>query len=57
MTTYYRPNLTADQRDKLSELVEDQLHCMNWDDPKFEALYRLALKLKDTKAISTDAKG
>lgn len=54
MATYYRPNLTADQRDKLSDLVEDQLHCMNWDDPKFEALYRLALKLKDCKPISTD---
>lgn len=56
MTIYYRPNLTADQRDIVLELVQDQLHCMHWEDPKFERFYRLALKLKDCRRISTDAK-
>lgn len=54
MATYYRPNLTADQRARLLELVEDQLHCLNWDDPKFDSHYRLILKLKDCREISTD---
>ena len=57
VATYYRPNLTAEQRDRLLELVEDQLHCMNWDDPKFDRHYRLVLKLRDCRQISTDAKG
>lgn len=49
--TYYRPNLTLEQRDRLLELVEDQLHCRNWDDPQFDAHYRLILKLRDCKPI------
>ena len=53
MSTYYRPNLTADERDKLTELVEDQLHLMSWEDPKFKAFYLLALKLRECKEIST----
>lgn len=54
MATYYRPNLTAEQRNRLIELVQDQLHCRNWDDPQFDPHYRLILKLKDCREISTD---
>jgi hypothetical protein len=48
-STLYRPNLTADQRDQLLALVENDLNGVEWQDPRFDPLYRLVLKLRDCK--------
>lgn len=53
MATYYRPNLTGDQRDLLLALVREQLAPLSIEHPQFDALYRLHVRLTDCKAIST----
>ena len=53
MATYYRPNLTAEQRDQLVELLESHLNETSWDDPQFDGLYQLRVKLRDCRKIST----
>lgn len=54
---YYRPNLTSEQRDLLLPMVEgaiDQTTGVN--DPAFDPLYRLLLKLRDCRRISTETR-
>lgn len=57
MHTYYRPSLTAEQRAYLLSLLEGEIQQLTWDAPEFDPLYRLILKLKDCKEISTGKKG
>ena len=57
MTIYYRPNLTSEQRDELEALVKTAIdESCGVDDPRFDLLYRLLLKLRDCKRITTDKK-
>lgn len=53
MATYYRPNLTAEQLEILVGLLKTELAGVQWNEPGFDALYRLVLKLQDCKPIST----
>jgi hypothetical protein len=54
MATYYRPNLTAEQRSLLLTLAEQALETTaGINDPAFDPLYRLLLRLRDCKEIST----
>ena len=57
MTAYYRPNLTPEQRDELEALVKAAIDGSSGvDDPRFDLLYRVLLKLRDCKRITTDKK-
>ncbi len=57
MAEYYRPNLTGSQRDLLLPMVEAALReTSGVNDPDFDPLYRLLLKLRDCKRISTESK-
>jgi len=57
MTVYYRPNLTLEQRDELEALVKTAIDgTYGVDDPEFDVLYRVLLKRRDCKAISTARK-
>lgn len=56
MATYFRPNLTADQRDALLALTRTVLLTLTVDSPDFADTYRLFLKLQECKPIGTDAK-
>ena len=51
MRTYYRPNLTPEQRDLMLSLAHEALKGLSYEDAQFEPLYRLTLRLKDCKEI------
>ena len=53
MATYYRPNLTPDQRDMLEALVKERLHDLGIDSPDFANLYRTYLKIQESKPFSS----
>ena len=54
---YYRPNLTSEQRDLLMVHVTSALkETYGIEDPDFDPLYVLLLKLRECKRISTEAK-
>jgi hypothetical protein len=51
-TTYYRPNLTADEQARLLELLNRELDGLSYQDPEFEPQFALLLKLKKCRQIS-----
>lgn len=54
MATYYRPNLTKAQLESLQTLVETALkQTAGFEDPAFDSIYQLRIKLSETKPIST----
>jgi hypothetical protein len=58
MATYYRPNLTAEQRDLLLTVLQARIEqTAGITDPAFESLYCLLLRVRDTKEISTAKRG
>ena len=57
MATYHRPNLTAEERDRLTGLLEAALQSTaGITDPQFEPLYSLFLKVRDARPVSTAKK-
>jgi hypothetical protein len=49
--TYYRPNLSKEQRIILESLVREALSSLSVDDAQFDVLYRSLIKLRDCKEI------
>lgn len=55
MATYHRPNLTAAERVHMLTLLEHALkETYGIDDPDFEPLFGLLLKIRDAREIKTE---
>jgi hypothetical protein len=55
MATYYRPNLTVEQHNLLMQVIEEAIkETYGIDDPDFDPLYQVLIRLRSCKAISTD---
>lgn len=56
MATYHRPNLTAEEHQLMVDLIAAQLATHKLGSPTFDSLYRLYIKVRDAKPISTKTK-
>jgi hypothetical protein len=56
MATYHRPNLTTEEQQLMADLIAAQLATHTLGSPTFDSLYRLYIKVRDAKPISTSTK-
>jgi hypothetical protein len=56
MATYHRPNLTTEEQQLMADLLAAQLATLTLGSPTFDSLYRLYIKVRDAKPISTSTK-
>lgn len=54
MATYHRPNLTTEEQQLTADLIAAELSSHKLGSPSFDALYRLYLKVRDARPISTN---
>lgn len=50
---YHRPNLSSTEQTLLAELIRDKFAGLSLDDPAFDSLYRLYIKVRDAKPFNT----
>ena len=50
---YHRPNLTSAEQTLLADLIRDKFVGLSLDDPAFDPLYRLYIKVRDAKPFNT----
>jgi hypothetical protein len=52
---YHRPNLSSAEQTLLADLIRHKIASLSVDDPEFDALYRLLIKVRDAKPFSTSS--
>ena len=50
---YHRPNLSSAEQTLLADLIRDKFAGLSLDDPAFDPLYRLYIKVRDAKPFNT----
>ena len=51
---YHRPNLSSAEQTLLADLIRDKFAGLSLDDPAFDPLYRLYIKVRDAKPFNTN---